>query len=108
MNIATPTNTSATLLLTEPEKISKNRGKLPPNKHTSATYYASLSLSTGSTLQVVTTSASAVQEVLPLALSQTYKTEVPDMKEIPYDEGMTIYRQIKQRHSQLFHDLADL
>ena len=57
MNIAIPTNANAIL------------------QHTSTTYHGSLPLSTGSTLQVITTSASAVQQVLPFALSQTYKME---------------------------------
>lgn len=78
---------------------------IPNRKSFGATTNATLIFNgtTDSELQVMTTSASTVQGVTLPALSQTHKIE-----EIPYDEGMALYYQIKQRHSDLFRELADL
>jgi hypothetical protein len=61
---------------------------------------------TNSRLQIMATATSAVQGITLPALSQTYRIE--ETQEIPYDEGMALYYQIKQRHSDLFRELADL
>ena len=104
MNIAIPTSTSATLLLPEPHYPvggSRNQGKLISNKGISTTYYGSTPLfqgATGSTLQVITATTSKTKRM----------PRVQEFEEIPYDEGMALYDQIKHRHSALFRDLADL
>lgn len=34
--------------------------------------------------------------------------QCPPIEKIPYNEGMALYYQIKQRHNDLFHELAVL
>jgi hypothetical protein len=84
---------------------------IPSQEGFSAAGHVSLPLNqvVNSTLRMVTTSASAVQGI-PLSTLSAYKTEKKSSgtEEIPYDEGMVLYHQIKQRHNQLFRDLADL
>jgi hypothetical protein len=39
---------------------------------------------------------------------QDDKIEEKEFEKIPFNEGMALYHQIKQRHSDLFRELADL
>jgi hypothetical protein len=48
--------------------------------------------------------------VISTPIGSTFQSTHPSQKieKIPYSEGMALYRQIKQRHDDLFRELADL
>jgi len=50
----------------------------------------------------------AMLEELEEQERQAGKTEEEELKKIPFNEGMALYHQVKQRHSDLFRELADL